>query len=210
MEYSLNKENFQTVNGYFFCKIEEKEIKLIGFNDEQLNFDNKEDLKNLTFENNQIYFFEKLVKKGNTLFFIKNLSSFKKDTGEIIKNDIKKYDVGIPYSLTGKIVKKTKVQILLLLSSIEEIVIITDIRDKFINIEENQYVSLLYIKYNFKTSDAIYFQLTKFYLLNLMEKNYQEKKINEKVAIQLNLFHINTNFSLKFFSLNIKSFYITF
>ena len=78
MEYSLNKENLQTVNGYFFCKIDEKEIKLIGFNDEKLTFDNKENFKNLKFENNQIYFFEKLVKKGNTLSFIKNLSSLKK------------------------------------------------------------------------------------------------------------------------------------
>ena len=192
MEYSLNKENLQTVNGYFFCKIDEKEIKLIGFNDEKLTFDNKENFKNLKFENNQIYFFEKLVKKGNTLSFIKNLSSFKKGTDEIIKNDIKKYDAGIPYSLTGKIVKKTKVQIILLLSSIEEIVIITNIGDKFINIEENQYVSLLYIKYSFKTTKAIYFQLSEFSLLNLMDKKYQEKKINEKVAIQLNLLDYQT------------------
>ena len=57
MEHSLNKENLQTVNGYFFCKIEKKEIKLIDFTDKQLTFDNKEDLKNLTFENNQMYFF---------------------------------------------------------------------------------------------------------------------------------------------------------
>ena len=187
MKYSLNSENLQTVNGYFFCKIEEKETQLIGFNDQQLTFDNKEDFKDLIFENNKIYFFEKLVKKGNTFSFIKNVSSFKKDTGKIIKNDIKEYEVGIPYSLTGKIVKKTNVQILLLLSSIEEIVIITNIGDKFINIEENQYVSLLYIKYNFKTSDAIYFQLSEFSQLNLMDKKYQEKDINKKVAIQLNL-----------------------
>ena len=176
MEYSLNKENLQTVNGYFFSKIDEKEIKLIGFNEEQLTFDNKEDMKDLKFENNQIYFFEKLVKKGNTLSFIKNLSSFKNDTGEIIKNNINKYDPRIPYSLIGKIVKKTKVQIILLLSSIEEIVIITNIGDKFINTEENQYVSLSYIKYSFKTNEAIYFQLSAFSLLNLMDKEYQEKK----------------------------------
>ena len=187
MEHSLNKENLQTVNGYFFCKIEKKEIKLIDFTDKQLTFDNKENLKNLTFENNQMYFFEKLVKKDNTLFFIKNLSSFKKCTGEIIKNDIKKYDAGIPYSLTGKIVKKTQFQIILLLSLIDKIVIITNIGDKFINIEENQYISLLYIKYNFKTTNAIYFQLSEFSLLNILDKKYQEKKINEKVAIQLNL-----------------------
>ena len=187
MEYPQNKENLQTVNAYFFCKTEEKETKLIGFNDEQLIFDHKEDLKDLIFENKKMYFFEKLVKKGNTLSFIKNVSSFKKDTGEIIKNDIKKYDKGIPYSLTGKIVKKTEIQILLLLSSIKEIVIIHDIGDKFINIEENQYVTLLYIKYNFKTTDAIYFQLNQFSLLNLMDKEYKEKDINKKVAIQLNL-----------------------
>ena len=192
MEYSLNKKNLQTVNGYFFCKIDEKEIKLIGFNEEQITFDNKEDMKDLKFENNQIYFFEKLVKKGNTLSFIKNLSSFKIDTGEIIKNNINKYDSRIPYSLIGKIVKKTKVQIILLLSSIEEIVIITNIGDKFINIEENQYVSLSYIKYNFKTNEAIYFQLSEFSLLNLMDKEYQEKKINEKIAIQLNLLDYQT------------------
>ena len=187
MEYLFNKENLQTVNCYFFCKIEKKKVKLICFNDEQHIFDNEEDLKDLLFENNQIYFFEKLVKKGNTLYFIKNLSSFTKNTGEIINNDIKKYDVGIPYSLTGKIVKKTQFQILLLLSSIKEIVIINNIGDRFINIEENQYVSLLYIKYILKSTDAIYFILTEFSLLNLMDKKYQEKKINEKVAIQLNL-----------------------
>ena len=192
MENSINKENLKTVNGYFFCKIQEKEIKLIGFNDEQLVFDNKEDLKDLTLENNQIYFFEKLAKKDNTLFFIKNLSTCIIGTGEIIKNDIEKYDSRIPYSLTGKIVKKINGQIILLLSTIEEIVIITNIEDKFINIEENQYVSLLYLKYIFKSTNAIYFQLSEFSLLNLMDKKYQEEKINEKVAIQLNLLDYQT------------------
>ena len=192
MENSINKENLKTVNGYFFCKIQEKQIKLIGFYDEQLVFDNKEDLKNLTLENNQIYFFEKLAKKDNTLFFIKNLSTCIIGTGEIIKNDIEKYDSRIPYSLTGKIVKKTNGQIILLLSTIEEIVIITNIGDKFINIEENQYVSLLYLKYIFKSTNDIYFQLSEFSLLYLMDKKYQEEKINEKVAIQLNLLDYQT------------------
>ena len=61
MEYSLNNENQQTVNRYFFCKIEKIEIKLIGLKDE-LAFDNKEDFKDLIFENNKIYLKIQLIK----------------------------------------------------------------------------------------------------------------------------------------------------
>ena len=146
MESISNKENKQSINCYFFCELKGKAPEFIGFNKEQLNLDNC-DFSNMIFENKQMYYFQKLEKKGKILSFINNLSSISKNNGIILNTNLTNYDSMVPYSLTGKIIKKTKEQILLLLSATNDIIVLTEIGDKFQHIEENQYIKISYIKF---------------------------------------------------------------
>ena len=187
MEKIGKSEIRELVNCYFLCKIIEGEnFEFIGFNHEKLDI-TQWDLKSMKFENNQIYLIENLEKEGNRVVFIKGQSSISKNDVETSITDFSNYNSNIPYSLTGKIIKKEKDQILLLLSSILKIIIISNIGNKFINIDENRYVKISNIKYSNKVDSTIYFKMTDLSLLNLLADNYQEEKIKEKVAIKLNL-----------------------
>ena len=60
----------------------------------------------MTFENNQMYLFEKLEKKKISFAFIKGQSSFSKNNGVTTITDPINYDSKIPHSLVGKIISK--------------------------------------------------------------------------------------------------------
>ena len=188
----LFEEDREIVNCYFFCKIkEEGSMEFIGFNQEQLII-TKNDLKSEKFEINQMYLFEKLEKKGKSFSFIKGKSFFSKNNGIAVTDSIN-YDNNIPYSLIGKIINKEKEQILLLLPTTNDIIIIINIGNQFLNIDENRYVNIINIRYSSKKDSLIYFEMNDFSKLELLNENYQDKKIKEKVAIKLNLLDYENN-----------------
>ena len=188
----LFEEDREIVNCYFFCKIkEEGSMEFIGFNQEQLII-TKNDLKSEKFEINQMYLFEKLEKKGKSFSFIKGKSFFSKNNGIAVTDSIN-YDNNIPYSLIGKIINKEKEQILLLLPTTNDIIIIINIGNQFLNIDENRYLNIINIRYSSKKDSLIYFEMNDFSKLELLNENYQDKKIKEKVAIKLNLLDYENN-----------------
>ena len=195
MEYSPKIKKEESANCYFFCKKNDNNIKFIGFNKEIFEF-NDDDFDGSKFENNEMYFFEKLSKKENTYSFVKNKSFFSKNQGEII-TDYTNYDSSFPYSLTGKIVLKEVDKIFLLLSATDDIIILTDIEDKFNDIEENQYVKISYVRFSFRKCSVVYLKWNYFSSLELLDKRYQETKINNKVAIKLNLLDYKENLKVE-------------
>ena len=184
MKYTTNTNPEQVVDCYFFCSIKENKANFVGFREENLKFD-CDILNSLEFENKKMYLFKNLHKSGKDYMFTKN-STFSKTNGTIIDNKIN-YSIDTPYSLTGKIIKKDKEQILLLLPKVNDIIAILNIGDKFINIEENRYVSIYYVQFSYKTKAVSYFKINNFSSFKLLDIEYEEEDINTKVALQLNL-----------------------
>ena len=184
--FSVKEEDRQFINCYFVCKIKEGHKEFIGLNNEKIKWDFC-DIENLVFERDKIYYFEKLLKKDKFLSFIKNISSYTKSDGVILNSNIETFNTSEPYSLTGKIIKKEKEQIFFLISAMNEIIVLTDIKNQFDNINENQYITISFIRFSFKKDGIIYFKLNDFSLITVLDKDYQENAINEKVAIQFNL-----------------------
>ena len=190
---SSNKDkDSQLIDCFFQCKINKENLEFFGFNKELILFDIHNLDKNI-FRNNKIYYFKNLQKKDKYLYYIKDISSFTESDGIIINKDLEKYSNLEPYSLIGKIIKKEKDEILLITSFINEIIIIKDFGNKFVNLYENQYIKISYIRFSSKNDGAIYFKLDQFSLLEILEQDYQENKINQKIALRFNLLDFDSN-----------------
>ena len=173
------------VNCYFLCKISDGLTKFKGFNNESIKI-NISDLENIIFENNQIYYFEKLIKIGNFLYFIKGKSLIGKNDGIIITDNKTSFNNSEPYSFKGKIVKKEEKQITFL-TSINKIIILLDIGSKFNDYDENQFIKVSSVKFIYIKNEIVYFQLHFFSKINKLDKIDQENHINQKIAIKLKL-----------------------
>lgn len=196
MEYTNKNQKESLESDHFFCKKNGKNIDFIGFKGIQLKFEGN-DLQNLAFEDNQMYMFKNLVKKGNNYIYSLKFSSFIKDNGIIVDERIEDYDKSKSYSITGKVIGKDNDQIFLLLSGIKEIVLLKNIVNKFEYIEENQYIKIYYAQFISKNPFIIDFKFTDSSLLLPLEPGYKEKKINEKVVIKLKLLDFDVNLNVE-------------
>ena len=181
------------VNCYFLCKITGSLIEFKGFNDELIKYD-KFDLSEIKlFENDQLYLFKRLERKGNTHLFIKNKSSVTKCYGNNLLNEINIFNSLEPYSFIGKLIKKEEKQFLFLIS-IDKIVVLMNIEDKFKHINENQFIDVSFVKFCSEKNGIIYFQVHPFTSFKILENKGEKDPINHKIALKFNLVDLNEYF----------------
>ena len=181
-----NLEDELFVNSYFLCKITDKSIEFRGFKDDRLIID-LSDLSNvIELENNQIYYFEKLKKKANNLYFVKNKSRITKSNGLTIEGNNINFKSSEPYSFIGKIIKKEEKQ-LILLTSLIKIVILVNIGENFENCEENQFIYVSCAEFSSEKEGVIYFKYHSFSIIKKLDEIQENNPIKHKVAIRFNL-----------------------
>ena len=186
METLVKKE----ANCYFLCKINESQIEFKGFNDESIKFDEFDSSRTKLFNNNQIYFFQRLEIEGNTCLFIKNKSTFAKSNGINLTDEIKIFNSLEPYSFIGKVIKKEEKQFIFL-TSVNKIVILTNIENKLKDIKENQFIQVSFIKFYTEKDGIIYFQIHPFSSFKILDNIEEENQINQKIALKFNLIDFN-------------------
>ena len=174
------------INHYFLCKIKNDNIEFKGFNGEKLNI-NISKIDN-NFKDSFVYRFKKLKDEGNELFFIKNLSTFEQTDGIQLSNDNSVFNEFEPYSIIGKVILIEDDKIYLLTPYLNKIIIISNIGKFFQNIHYYQYIYIYYIRFKLKDENIIYFTLTDFTSVKIIENNIIElNKINSKVCIKLKI-----------------------
>lgn len=181
-----NPEDESFVNSYFLCKITNELIEFKGFKDEKLIIA-LSDLSNvIELENNQIYYFEKLKKEANDLYFVKNKSRITKSNRITIEENNISLKSSEPYSFIGKIIKKEEKQ-LILLTSLIKIVILVNIGDNFENCEENQFIYVSCAEFSSEKEGIIYFKFHSFSIFKKLDEIQENNPIKHKVAIRFNL-----------------------
>ena len=124
------KDSF--VDCYCKCRILKEKLELIEFNIEKIKFDFDDLPKDMLKSNNTIYYLQNLKKEEDSFVFIKDKSSVSEFGDITLKSSIGNIIESFPYSFTGKIVKKRNNQILFL-TSLNEIILLTNIKDEFKN-----------------------------------------------------------------------------
>ena len=178
----VDKNNF--IDCYALCKIEGKEIYFKAFNDDSIKLDISES-KDI-FENNSLYFFKKLSKDKNILKFAKGISNIEKSNGKNIEDNITKFTCSEPYTFSGKVIEKFNNKILFL-TTLKEIIILTNIGCKFDNIDENKNIEILYTRYFYRNDKNIYFKFTNISKIILLNGEIEKNQISQKVVIKFNL-----------------------
>ena len=191
-ENSINENlDILHIDFYGLCKIENKKIEFIGlFNKEKIIFTPNE-INQIIFENNRVYHFSKLKKEKSSLIFDKGKSSVTKFDGIMIKNNTNIFAKSELYSFSGKLVKKDKVQYLFITSDLNEIIKLQNISQETKFLEENQYVQILNVTFFEKEEGVIVLNWEKFSYVNVLDEYCKDEKINQKIALQFNLFDIN-------------------
>ena len=191
-ENSINENlDILYIDFYGLCKIENKKIEFIGlFNKEKIIFTPNE-INQIIFENNRVYHFSKLKKEKSSLIFDKGKSSVTKFDGIMIKNNTNIFAKSELYSFSGKLVKKDKVQYLFITSDLNEIIKLQNISQETKFLEENQYVQILNVTFFEKEEGVIVLNWEKFSYVNVLDEYCKDEKINQKIALQFNLFDIN-------------------
>ena len=139
---------------------------------------------------------EKLINKINEIENIniinekKENKSLVKKTEIILSNNITSFNKTNLYSFIGKIIKKETTQILLL-TSIDKIVILIDIGEKFKDFDENQYIKVSNVIFSSENNGIIHFSFKFFSNLKKIDEIKEENSINQKIAIKFNLLDYN-------------------
>ena len=181
-----NLEDVLFVNSYFLCKITDKLIEFRGFKEERLIIELSDLTNVIKLENNQIYYFEKLKKEANNLYYVKNKSKISKSNGLTIEENNINFQSSEPYSFIGKIIKKEEKQ-LILLTSLNKIVILVNIGENFENCEENQFIYVSCVEFSSEKEGVIYFKYHSFSIFNKLDEIQENSPIKYKVAIRFNL-----------------------
>ena len=179
-------EDVLFVNSYFLCKITDKLIEFRGFKEERLIIELSDLTNVIKLENNQIYYFEKLKKEANNLYYVKNKSKISKSNGLTIEENNINFKSSEPYSFIGKIIKKEEKQ-LILLTSLNKIVILVNIGENFENCEENQFIYVSCVEFSSEKEGVIYFKYHSFSIFNKLDEIQENNPIKHKVAIRFNL-----------------------
>ena len=177
-------------------------------NDLNNNLDNGENLNNMKneIENKNI-----IIENKENIINMKSNSSFKKTNTIILIDNINSFNNSFLYSFIGKIIKKEATQILFL-TSIDKIVILTEIGGKFKYFEENQFIYVSYVIFYSEKNGIIYFKMHDSSVIKRLDKIEEENPINQKIAIKFNLLDYNeydfifTQIGLELSKNNIKKF----
>ena len=186
----MNKNSKKILYNFINEDEKNKEIitKIIGKNhydflindlNENLNKGEKLNNKKNEFENKNII----NKKKENNIINIKSNII-------ILSDNIQSFNSIDLYSFIGKIIKKEPEQILFL-TSINKIVILTDIKQNFKEFGENQYIHVSEVIFSSEKNGIIYFKIQFFSKFKILDKIDEENPINQKIAIRFNLLDYN-------------------
>ena len=173
------------INYYFLCNFK-KQKEFIGFNGEKLNIEVSE--INNEFENSFVYCFKNLKKKGDELFFSKNISTFEKSNGIILSDKNINFNKFEPFSLIGKIIQVENNRVYLLTPFFNKIIIISKIEQMLGNKHDYQYIYIYYIRFDSKEESIIYFTSTNFTSIKILKDNLIDiNRINTKICFKFNV-----------------------
>jgi len=179
------------INYFFLCNLK-KQIEFIGFNGEKLNIEISE--VGNEFKNSFVYCFKNLEKKGNELFFIKNISNFEESNGIMLSDKNINFNKFEPFSLVGKVMQIEDNRIYLLTPFLNQIIIISNIEQMIGNIHDYEYAYIYYIRFDSKEENIIYFASSNFTSIKILKDNLIDiNKINSKICLKVNVLDFEEN-----------------